>query len=87
MSLLDTKLKDVEKAALFYELFDFHYKDVSDNDEDPIFILYDENHEEYEGDFEFNTLKDFFDFAVLLSKEEGKKELKRNLNELLGLKH
>jgi hypothetical protein len=86
MTLLDAKLSHQQKADLFYELLDFHYENVSDSDEKPVYILYNENYEEYEGNFKFNTLRDFFNAVTLLAKEEGKEELKRHLKELLGLK-
>ena len=85
--MLKTKLTHKEKAELFYELFDMHYVNVledEDTDEE-LHVLFDENWEEYEGDFQFETLKDFFIYCKSEGIKEGRCELQRDIKKLLNL--
>ena len=83
--MLDVKLTEKEKAELFYELFNMQYIKLEDEDDEEFYILLDEDGEEYEGNFYFETLRDFFEFAIKEAKQEGKSELQYNMKKLLSL--
>jgi|DEB0MinimDraft_6_1074348.scaffolds.fasta_scaffold85972_4 hypothetical protein len=84
--MLDVKLTEKEKAVLFYELFNMQYiNQLEDEDDEEFYLLFDEEGEEYEGNFDFETLRDFFEFAIKQAKQEGKSELQYNMKKLLSL--
>lgn len=87
MNSLERKLTDNEMAVLFNELFGMQYVNICDPEDTDkqCYVLYDESGNEYEGDFYFETLKDFFEFAKHEARQEGKAELQNNIKRLLGL--
>ena len=84
--MLDIKLTEKEKAVLFYELFNMQYiNQLEDEDDQEFYLLFDEDGEEYEGNFDFETLRDFFEFTKSQAKQEGKSELQHFVKKLLNL--
>lgn len=89
MNLVD-KLTLEEQQHFLNTLFGFNFINVNEDDNDPHFVLYDEEGYEFYGSsencqFDFSTLSGIFSYTAHVSNQRGYSSCQYAIKKILGL--
>lgn len=88
--MIKNKLSIEEQNEILLTLFGFEYVNISEENEKPHHVLYDEEGYEFYGSnencqFDFSTLEGIFSYAAHRAKNQGYFDCQNDLKKVLGI--
>jgi hypothetical protein len=88
--MINQKLTPEQQHEILYEVFGFNVVNESDNDEQPHYVIYDDDNREFFGNdkncsFDLSTIAGIIRYAEAKGEEIGYRACQNDFRELLGI--